>query len=235
MRRIKEVVMSIQTQWTGSVSTVALVSVFFAALMTIAIPAVHAQTYSVLHTFTGGMDGSSPYAGLTKDAAGNFYGATYLGGHGNGVVFKLTRTGSGWVLTTLYAFQGGEDGSEADGGVTIGPDGALYGTTYSGGGNGCFGGGCGIVYRITPPATACRSVSCPWTETVLHRFGLADEDGALPVYGSPLFDRAGNLYGTTKGGGAFGEGTVYELTPSSGGWTENILWNFTGGNDYGSV
>jgi uncharacterized repeat protein (TIGR03803 family) len=217
-----------------SISTVVLVPTLLVVLMTVASPVVRAQSYSVLHTFSGGPDGGSPYAGLTIDAAGNFYGSNYCGGdgdcpeHGNGVIFKLTRAGSDWVLKTLYTFQGGEDGSEADGGITIGPDGALYGTTYYGGGNGCSGAGCGTVYRLTPPATICKAVSCPWTETVIHRFGLADGDGSLPVYGKPLFDRAGNLYGTTKGGGAFGNGTVYELTPSSGGWTENILWSFSG-------
>lgn len=227
--------MSIQKQQTLSVPAVALVPVLLAALMTIAIP-VQAQTYSVLHNFTGGQgDGGGPYAGLTMDRAGNFYGAAFCGGiggdclGGNGTVFKLTHAGSGWVLSTLYKFQGGEDGVEADGAVTIGPDGALYGTTFQGGGNGCYGLGCGIVYRLTPPATVCRAVSCPWTETVLHRFGLVHGDGTLPVYGAPLFDRAGNLYGTTKEGGTFGYGTVYELTPTSGGWTEKILWNFGGG------
>jgi uncharacterized repeat protein (TIGR03803 family) len=204
------------------------VTALLLALAMIAFPAAHAQTYSVLHTFTGGSDGGQPYAGLTMDAAGNSYGATFSGGNGYGVVFKLTREGSGWIQTTLYEFRGGEDGMQADGGVTIGPDGALYGTTFQGGGYGCFGIGCGIVYRLTPPATFCRSISCPWTETVLHRFGLADGDGALPVYGSPVFDRAGNLYGTTKSGGTLGEGTVYELTHSSGGWTENVLWSFGG-------
>ena len=226
--------MSIQQRRTFSVARIALLPMFFAALMTVAIPAAQAQTYSVLHTFTSQGDGGMPYAGLTIDAAGNFYGATYFGGQGeNGEVFKLTRAGSGWALRTLHEFQGGEDGSEADGGATIGPDGALYGTTYQGGGSGCFGIGCGIVYRLTPPATVCRSVSCPWTETVLHRFGLVNGDGTLPIFGSPIFDRAGNLYGTTKGGGSAGRGTVYELTPSSGGWTETVLWNFTGGDDGG--
>ena len=64
---------------------------------------------------------------------------------------------------------------------------------------------------------------------MLHRFGVSNGDGFQPLYGSPVFDHTGNLYGTTHLGGAYDRGTVYELTPSSGGWTENILWNFTGG------
>ncbi|MGA8875336.1 MAG: choice-of-anchor tandem repeat GloVer-containing protein [Candidatus Korobacteraceae bacterium] len=203
------------------------------AIVIIGVPLAQAQTYTVLHTFTGGNDGAMPIAGLTMDAAGNFYGATYVGGTTNsGVVFKLTRAGLGWVLSPLYEFQGGEDGAGAAGGVTIGPDGALYGTTYEGGLLNCNG-PCGIVYRLAPPPSACKSVSCPWTKTVLHQFGVSNGDGFQPLYGSPVFDHTGNLYGTTHLGGAYDRGTVYELTPSSGGWTENILWNFTGGNDGG--
>ena len=62
------------------------------AIVIIGVPLAQAQTYTVLHTFTGGNDGAMPIAGLTMDAAGNFYGATYVGGTTNsGVVFKLTR------------------------------------------------------------------------------------------------------------------------------------------------
>jgi uncharacterized repeat protein (TIGR03803 family) len=226
--------MSAQERGLASVSVITLVLGFLVVSTIFAIPAVQAQTYTVLHAFTGGSDGGNPYAGLTLDGAGNLYGATAFGGlNENGVVYKLKRAGSGWVLSTLYEFQGGEDGEEPIGGITIGPDGAFYGTTLLGGGSSGCAGGCGIVYRLTPPATVCRSVSCPWTETVLHRFGLVNGDGAEPVYGSPVFDRAGNLYGTTSYGGTSGHGTVYELSPSSGGWTETILWSFTGRDDGG--
>lgn len=220
--------MSIHHRQTVSLSAVALAALFFVAFLTIASPAAQAQNYSILHTFTGATDGGMPYAGLTMDAAGNFYGATYRGGTENfGVVYKLRRAGSGWVQDTLYAFTAGEDGAAAYGAVTIGPDGALYGTTYGGGGGICFG-GCGIVYRLTPPATVCKAVSCPWKETVIYRFGQTQGDGRMPLYGAPVFDRAGNLYGTTSYGGAHDSGTVYELTRSGSGWTETILWNFDG-------
>ena len=68
-------------------------------------PAVQAQTFQVLHSFTGYGDGSVPEAGVTMDRAGNFYGTTF-----QGTVFKLSHLGSGWVLTTLYTFRGGSDG-----------------------------------------------------------------------------------------------------------------------------
>jgi uncharacterized repeat protein (TIGR03803 family) len=122
-----------------------------------------AQTYKVIYTFTGGIDGAAPDAGLTVDAAGNFYGTTRYGGSaGAGSVFRLSNTGTGWSLTTLYSFAGGNDGTNPEAGVVFGPDGRLYGTTRNGGGVGCeFYGGCGTVFSLTPSATACNSALCP--------------------------------------------------------------------------
>ncbi len=89
----------------------------FLVLLVTAIPAVQAQTYTDIHTFTGG-DGANPYAGLTMDRAGNLYGTTEYGGThicfqtenlGCGTVFKLTHGGSGWVFSELYDFTGGAD------------------------------------------------------------------------------------------------------------------------------
>jgi uncharacterized repeat protein (TIGR03803 family) len=187
-----------------------------------------AQTYTVLHYFTGGGDGSEPVAGLTLAGAGNFYGATAYGGSaGSGTVFNLRQAGSGWILTTLYNYQGGYDGAEPEAPPAIGPDGSLYGTTYEGGPSGCVI-GCGTVYKLTPPANSCRSASCPWTKTVVHSFQSSSRtDGAFPGYGKLIFDQAGNLYGTTSGGGANGFGTVFELIPSNGSWTETILYSFS--------
>jgi uncharacterized repeat protein (TIGR03803 family) len=90
------------------------------------------------------------------------------------------------------------------------------------------------VYKLRPPVTICRSFLCPWNETVLHRF-TAGSDGASPS-GDVIFDSAGNLYGTTLEGGpsgycTLGCGLVYELTPSSGGWIETLLYTFAGGID----
>jgi len=221
-------------KWRAGTAALALVVMFAATV--IAAPAAQAQTYTVLHNFTGNGDGSEPYAGLSMDRAGNLYGTTVNGGNltncegGCGVVFKLARQGLGWILSTIYTFQGGTDGAYPYSGITIGPDGSLYGTTYQGGMlEGCVEVGCGTVYKLTPPATVCKSVSCPWTKTVLHEFTGADGD--QPDYGNLIFDPAGNLYGTTEAGGAHDQGTVYELMPSNGGWTESVLWSFTGGDD----
>jgi len=156
-----------------------------------------AQTYTILHTFTGYADGGSPFAGLTQDAAGNFYGTTTYGGHvssscpaGCGVVFKLSHGGAGWILNPIYTFQGGNDGANPFAAVVIASDGTLYGTTGAGGGSGCpsyfYGGnGCGTVFRLQPQAHACASFECPWIETVLYRF-TGGSDGATPGFGNLL-------------------------------------------------
>jgi uncharacterized repeat protein (TIGR03803 family) len=113
--------------------------------------------------------------------------------------------------------------------VVFGPDGSLYGTTSAGGGSGCRGQGCGTVFKLTPPATICRAVQCPWTETVLWRF-TGGADGAIPEYGDIIFDSAGSIYGTTSGNNS-NFGSVYKLSNSGGVWTETTLWAFTGGAD----
>lgn len=130
---------------------------------------LQAQTFQVIHTFTGGSDGADPTVGLTLDRAGNLYGTANLGGNGgNGTVFKLKNTSTGWIFQRLYAFSG-PDGANPAARVVFGPDGALYGSTEYGG-NSCSSRGCGIVFKLTPPATFCASVSCPWRETVLYAF-----------------------------------------------------------------
>src|SRR5208283_855015 len=103
--------------------------VFVFALMLVASPA-HAQKYKVLHNFTNGGDGGDPYAGLTIDRAGNFYGTAAVGGSaGWGTVYKMSHQGSGWVVIPLYGFKAGNDGANPLSPVTIGPDGSLYGQT----------------------------------------------------------------------------------------------------------
>ena len=195
--------------------------------------AVQAQTYQVLHNFTGGSDGGDPYAGLTMDRAGNLYGTASYGGRGYGVVYELKHRGTGWVFNPIYNFAGGNDGEGPVARVIIGPNGSLYGTTYGGGDLNCSGGfGCGTVFNLRPPAAVCRSVSCYWSETVLYRFA-SGSDGANPLLGDLLFDQSGNVYGTTQNGGGIGCGgtgcgTVFELSPASGSWTEKVLYGFTG-------
>jgi len=217
-------------------AAVALVFVFL-FLMFVASQSVQAQTFNVLHSFTGGQDGEEPYAGLTMDRAGNLYGtAPYGGNRGSncygscGTVFRLTHIRSGWVFTPLYDFLGGTDGSDPLAVVTIGPDGNVYGTTAMGGGGCTSDYGCGTVFKLTPPATACHSALCPWTETVLYRFADSPVGASNPYWGV-VFDQQGSLYGTTIVGGTGGAGTVYELTPSGGGWNAKTLYNFQGGTD----
>jgi hypothetical protein len=163
-----------------------------------------AQTFTVLHNFTGGLDGSSPYAGLSMDGGGNLYGTTSAGGTGYGAVFELSRKGSGWVFHPLYSFAGGTDGEGPVARVIMGPNGTLYGTTYAGGVPGCSGGyGCGTVFNLRPSPIVCRAVLCSWVETVLYSFN-GDSDGANPLLGDIVFDQSGNLYGTTENGGGVG-------------------------------
>jgi len=200
--------------------------------MAIAFPAtLQAQNY----VFTGGADGAYPRAGVVMDAAGNLYGTTFGGGLvlndcvqsdgivGCGTVYKLSRQGQ---FSLLYSFQGGSDGYAPWGRVILGPDGALYGTTTAGGaGTGCSSSGCGTVFRLVPPATACPAVFCPWTEQIIHRF--AQSEGSSPN-GDLIFDRAGNLYGAAEIGAQRGGccGIVYTLTPSANGWDFNIIHRF---------
>ncbi len=198
------------------------------ALTILMSTSTQAEILTVQHTFTGQGDGGEPVSGLTFDRAGNLYGTTSFGGAGYGTVFKLSRSGSAWILTTLYAFRGGSDGATPQAGVIFGPDGALYGTTTYG------GAGLGTVFRLRPPASVCRSAQCPWSETVLYRFA-GGNDGAHPGYGDLAFDSAGNIYGTTAAGGMGcgpygGCGVVFKLTQSGGVWSESVLFAFENGN-----
>ena len=102
---------------------------FLLSLLSFAALPMHAQTFNVLHTFTG-PDGANPEAGLTMDRAGNLYGTAATGGQGFqycnlgcGVVFKLTHTASGWIYSRIYAFSGA-DGANPSARVVFGPDGA---------------------------------------------------------------------------------------------------------------
>lgn len=205
-----------------------------AVLIVVAAYAVEAQTFKVIHDFTGGADGADPYTGLTRVGAASFYGTAYFGGTANqGVVFSLTPLGSNWSLVPIYNFQGGLDGAQPFAAIAIGPDGALYGTTENGGNYACNGLGCGTVYTLHPSATICRTVSCAaWKETLLVQF-QGGVDGGDP-YGALIFDQAGNIYGTTQVGGTsqeclpagIGCGTVYSLTHNGSSWTKTVLWSF---------
>jgi uncharacterized repeat protein (TIGR03803 family) len=194
------------------------------------------QTFTVLHTFTGD-DGSSPYAGVTVDRAGNLYGATKFGGVagcdlGCGVLFKVTPQGFGGNFVPLYKFTGPNDGKAPVARLVFGPDGRLYGTTFLGGNSTING---GTVFALTPPPTACR-LPCSWIKTTLWSFGQHQgNDGLRPGYGDLVFDTAGNIYGTTEEGGATrplcgpGCGTVYMLSRSQESWSETLIYEFGDG------
>jgi uncharacterized repeat protein (TIGR03803 family) len=177
-----------------------------------------------LYEFKGGADGDGPIGSLSFDADGNIYGATANGGTGSfGTVFKLTsnRYGIGWKKTILYAFSN-QDRIQPSGGLIFDAAGNLYGTTAFGGARGA-----GAVYKLAPQPDG------TWTPTLLYSFA-GNPDGYTP-FAELTWDSAGNLYGTTNGGGPHIFGTVYKLTPSpAGGWTETILYGFTGGSDGGA-
>jgi len=176
-------------------------------------------TQSVLYSFTGGADGANPfYADVIFDKAGNLYGTTVEGGaHNLGVVFELTPTKNGWSESVLYSFAGGNDGAYPYAGLVLDPEGDLFGTTNGGGASGE-----GTVFRL-------KHSSGQWTEQVIHTFDFTTGNG--PV-GGLVFDRRGDLFGTTQGGGASGAGVVFGLQRSKGGtWTARVMHSFTGGTD----
>ncbi len=185
-----------------------------------------------------------PTGGVVFDSAGNMYGVTYSGGPDRvGVVFKLTQKAGVWQGGVIYAFKGYPvDGANPLAGLTVDPQGNLFGTTEYGGSGDCTSKhevvGCGTVFELS------YSAGSGWTETVLHSFaGASSGDGALPFAGLTL-DSSGNLYGTTFVGGLVGPrcgffgnqgcGTVFELSPSNGKWSEAILYEFSGHKSDGS-
>ena len=154
-------------------------------------------TGKILYNFQGKSDGSAPVASLILDGAGNLYGTTSAGGqYPLGVVFKLTRGANGqWTETVLHDFH------VIDGGIPLGSlvfdtAGNLYGTTSWAGAYGF-----GTVFELKPGSGG------NWTETVLHNFKSESSAAGL------IIDATGKLYGTTVSGGAYGGGTVFEVTP----------------------
>ena len=199
------------------------------ALLLGARPA-HAQTINDLYNPPeyGDPLGTGSLAGLVADGAGNFYGTTNNGGlYQSGMVFEVSPNGSGgWNGTTIYTFGSGgaDDGSEPGyGPLLLDNAGNLWGTTESGGANGY-----GAVFELSPAGGG------NWTETTIYSFtgGTYNYD---PINGL-IMDSSGNLYGTTlnsSGGGVLSSGAVYELSPSDGAWTEQIIYAYPRGNRAG--
>jgi uncharacterized repeat protein (TIGR03803 family) len=177
-------------------------------------------TESVLHTFTGGQDGSNPQqlGNLTFDPAGNLYGtALFGGGSGAGVVYKLTPNSNGtWTESVLYSFTGGKDGAYPSGTLIFDSAGRLYGNTQKG------GVGLGDVFKLTLGAKG------KWYERVLYIF-QGNQDGAYPG-GGVVLDTAGNLYGTTAAGinTHGGVGQLFKLVPRRWLWKKYVPHWFEG-------
>jgi uncharacterized repeat protein (TIGR03803 family) len=182
-----------------------------------------AWTETVLTSLTKSV-GARPSASLFLDKSGKLYGTTRKAGASHsGAVFKLTPPGNGdttWTAADLVGFTG-QNGSLPIGGLIQDSAKNFYGTTLAGG-----PANVGTVYELSPPAGGSKT----WTETMLYSFTIPT--GESP-HGSLIADAAGNLYGTTAGGGANHKGTVYELSPPTGGgtvWTETVLVSFNGTN-----
>jgi uncharacterized repeat protein (TIGR03803 family) len=176
-----------------------------------------AQSETTLYKFCAQencSDGVEPTGGLIFDQAGNLYGTTSEGGiYDSGTVFELSRSGGGWNETVLYSFTGDVDGLRPFfSNLIFDGLGNLYGTTVWGGMNGY-----GVVFELSP-------VGGSWTETIVYSFA-GGTDGRDPV-GGVIMDATGNLYGRTQFGGTSGSGTVFELSPSGGAWTEQTIYNF---------
>lgn len=194
-------------------------------------------SFQEIYDFSGTNDGWSPQAGLAFDSAGNLYGTTTVGGNnltrcmgGCGTVFRLTppKSGSGfWKELILYNFPGtgGEDGvGGSESGVTVGPDGSVYGTTLSNPTK--AKGRLGNIFRLTPKGN--KKGTCKFS--VVYKFD-PPPDGFGPAGGVAL-DPQGNIYGTTYAGGSSDSGTVFQLLKGPDGiFTENILYSFQNGAD----
>lgn len=172
-------------------------------------PSSGGWTETLLYSFQGGSDGEGPEGGLIFDASGNLYGSTAGGGSAScGTIFELSPSDGGWTETILHTFQC-SDGAGPWGNLITDQSGNLYGVTTGGGANNG-----GVVYELSQPGS--------WTYNLLYG---SFPDNSAPA-GTLAFDGAGNLYGTTRAGGAFGDGTAYKLTPSNGSWTETDLHDF---------
>jgi uncharacterized repeat protein (TIGR03803 family) len=173
----------------------------------LALPAAAgAKSLKTLYTFT------QPFGSLGEFVvakSGQLYGTSTKGGTaGLGTVFAFDPVSK--VLTILYSFQGGSDGSTPVPGMVL-ENGVLYGVTSAGG--------------AANDGTAFSFDTTAGTETVLHAFSGAD--GQAPAY-APILGADGALYGTTPVGGTGAYGVVYRLDQQSG--VETVLLNFNGTN-----
>lgn len=209
---------------------VSRMSLVFAALaitvstLWLAPPKAFGGTEQVLHSFTGGVDGQLPNAGVILDSAGNVYGATDDGGASfYGTVYQLSPASDGtYNYDLLFSFKPGSGLNNTQ--LHMDAAGNLYGVRGSAGSIGA-----GIVFEMSPNGDG------TWSEKILYT-SRGGTDGEYPV-GGVVLDETGNLYGATVYGGdtkvcnGNGCGTIYELIHSSSGWTKQELYRFKGSGD----
>lgn len=177
-----------------------------------------AWTEHILHSFSAdGTDGTDPNGGLTFDSVGNIFGTTYQGGaYDKGTVYEMMPDGSGhWAEKILYSFGStSTDGANPSTGLVLDTAGNLYGGTAAGGEDDT-----GTVFKLE------HAEDGRWGQIPLHQFGPSYGGGPVSL----IFGGNGNLYGTNSGGGHFGYGMAFELSPTEGGdWPISVLFNFTG-------
>jgi len=169
---------------------------------------------TTLYNFSDG----DPTGGLLFDQSGNLYGTAGGGTYGRGVVYQLSPSPQGeWTETVLHDFGNGEDGMGPLGQLIFDNAGNLYGVTGLGGKHRG-----GTVFKLTPGPNG-------WAETILYNFwARIGGPGGYPPIGGVVMDTAGNVYGVTEFGGAYGYGAVYELSPKNGGYVERLIHSFNG-------
>ncbi|MFZ0773526.1 MAG: choice-of-anchor tandem repeat GloVer-containing protein [Candidatus Sulfotelmatobacter sp.] len=178
-------------------------------------------TLTLVHNFQDS-DGANPYGPMVIDNLGNLYGTTANGGSaGHGTVFLLTPVSTGWQDTVLHNFGDGLDGGAPFGGITLDPNGHLYGTALIGGTSVLYG----TAFSFTGPQRG--------DFQVIHDFGSYPGDARNPSCTMAL-DLEGNLYCATNFGGRYGGGAILQLQPVANGlWQPVTLHSFTGNGQTG--
>jgi uncharacterized repeat protein (TIGR03803 family) len=186
-------------------------------------PVAPGSTEMVIHRFQGPSDGAGPLSGPMVDRGGTLYGTTFNGTTFGelGTVYSMTpptAPGTPWTETVLHRFFDlNDEGFWPVGGLVGDENGNIYGTTSAGG-----LAGFGVVFELSPPVQG----SARWRYAVIHTFTSVARDGGDPDTDLAI-DRVGNIYGTTSVGGLAGFGVVFELSPTTAGYVEHILHDFS--------
>ena len=164
------------------------------------------NTITTLVTFNG-TNGSHPYDALIENANGDFFGTTSAGGNGYGTVFELTPQSGGYTITTLATFNGSGNGGTPEDSLVEDNGGNLFGTTSTGGTLGL-----GTVFELANGSG-----------TITPLVAFNGTDGASPQDGL-IEDSNGNLFGTSRGG-AYGDGSVYEVSVAPAATATTLVGN----------